>query len=140
MSIKIKKSDLRKGAFLEQNGEILKLIDRAENGYMTLIEEIVDSEHSNPMIYGKQRWLVDVEEKSPFNTKNYFRTHRDIIFEVGVYRKRRVAPVEEDGEIVYKETVKELDISVNDRIVPNNNFIVDNFIKITINGKEISIY
>ena len=120
----------------------LVLIDHEDNEIYTYIDEDVGDEYNNPIIMGRQRWLVDVVDNTSFGGGNVtHRTHRDILFEIGPYRQRIYQTVEDDcGEVtsagvtVYENIDTNAD-DFNNVIDMMISPLIDKFIEV--DGKEI---
>ena len=95
------------GEIIEYKEEQLKLIS-PDGDITTLIEEEVESSNpeidSNPIVYAKQRWLVEVQPEDSFSRP--FKTHRNLVFELGLQKKFR-----REGK---EETVKQINITTDD--------------------------
>ena len=137
MIVNLKKPDIRIGNRIEVEGEEFILIE-PQGEIKTFIEDIIDSEDSNPMIYGKQRWLVDRIEETPFSSSRIFRTHKDVSFQMGVYKKRYSMKDKEDSTT--KEVVRVLNISTEYKSPYSSGIRIDNFIKLIIGEEVIEIF
>lgn len=139
-------------------GENIQLVE--PNSITLLVEE--GEEEKNPMIRGVQTWLVDVISIDVDGSRNLFRSHRQLTFDIRekrltksskdrkpitkilhelntlVYEKEEVRKRKRDY-LIFKEYQRGLQESKDkgDKILKSR---TDNFLKVKINGRYISIY